>query len=434
MTGNLVNGKTLTKNTFINISGQALPLLVALFSIPLLIRGLGTERFGLLTLSWVILGYFGNFDFGISRALTQLIASKIGQGKNGEIPELIWFSLALLLGCGILGGILLAGLSFPLVYRFLKVPILLQHETLLSLYLVSLCVPVVLLSNALQAILAAYQRFDLINAIRIPLGAVNYLGPLCLLPFSKNIFWIILFLVLVRLALLTINFFVCKYAVADMFTNIAIHLRDAKHILSFGGWTTVSNLIGSFVINLDKVFIGSIISISAVAYYSTPYELVGKLLIIPMSFMGVMFPAFSLTYFSDKERTANYFNKANKYLFWFMLPLIAALFMFSKEILLLWLGMEFSVNSYLVLKILAVGIFISSMAQVPFSLLQGIGRPDVIAKMHMLEVPFYLIALWYAIGKFGINGAAAVWTIRVVIDAAILYGFSYSYLRAENNG
>jgi O-antigen/teichoic acid export membrane protein len=42
----LIKSSLLARNTALNLIGQALPLLVAIATIPLVIRGLGTERFG----------------------------------------------------------------------------------------------------------------------------------------------------------------------------------------------------------------------------------------------------------------------------------------------------------------------------------------------------------------------------------------------------
>ena len=52
--------------------GMVLPLIVGVLSIPFAIKGLGKEGFGILTIAWVILGYFGLFDFGLSRATPNL--------------------------------------------------------------------------------------------------------------------------------------------------------------------------------------------------------------------------------------------------------------------------------------------------------------------------------------------------------------------------
>ena len=66
----LTQGKLLARNTILNVLGYGLPMLVAIFAIPLLVKGLGTERFGILTLAWVIIGYLSLFDLGLGRALT----------------------------------------------------------------------------------------------------------------------------------------------------------------------------------------------------------------------------------------------------------------------------------------------------------------------------------------------------------------------------
>jgi hypothetical protein len=39
----------------------------------------------------------------------------------------------------------------------------------------------------------------------------------------------------------------------------------------------------------------------------------------------------------------------------------------------------------------------------------------------MIELPFYLPVLWYLTDQYGIQGAATAWTLRVAIDAVLLY-------------
>jgi len=45
----LTSGAVLAQNTGWNLIGQGVPMLVAIFAIPLLIQGLGIDRFGVLT-------------------------------------------------------------------------------------------------------------------------------------------------------------------------------------------------------------------------------------------------------------------------------------------------------------------------------------------------------------------------------------------------
>jgi len=83
----LFSGWRIARNTVWNFSGIVAPLLVAVFTVPLLIVGMGKERFGLLSIIWMGVGYLSLFDMGLGRALTRLIAERLG--KN-QIDGLCW--------------------------------------------------------------------------------------------------------------------------------------------------------------------------------------------------------------------------------------------------------------------------------------------------------------------------------------------------------
>jgi O-antigen/teichoic acid export membrane protein len=75
----------------------------------------------------------------------------------------------------------------------------------------------------------------------------------------------------------------------------------------------------------------------------------------------------------------------------------------------------------MVLRWLAVGVFINCFARLPFAALQAAGRPDLTAKLHLGELPVYLLALWSLTTAYGIVGTAAAWTLRIVADTLLLY-------------
>ena len=87
LNGHLTSGRLLAKNTVWNLVGGGAPMIVAVFCIPILIRGLGTSRFGVLTLAWALIGYASLFDLGLGRALTQMVAKKLGAGEDREFPR-----------------------------------------------------------------------------------------------------------------------------------------------------------------------------------------------------------------------------------------------------------------------------------------------------------------------------------------------------------
>ncbi|MDA8324630.1 MAG: flippase [Nitrospiraceae bacterium] len=418
----LTSGILLAKNTAYNLLGSLLPILAAFLAVPSIVRQLGTERFGVLSLAWMVMGYFGFFDMGVGRATTKLVAEHMALGAAELIPKLVWTAVIMLAGLGLFAGLALAALSPFLVQGFLKMPDNLRPETLKAFFLLSASLPFTLGMAAVRGVLEAGQRFGIVNAVKIPASISTYVIPLLVIPFSRSIYPIAAALAASR----AIVFFVYFYFLLRLNPDIRrISLPDATHIkklLGFGGWLAVSNVIGPLMSYMDRFIVGAVLTMSAVAYYTAPYDLVTKLWFISGSLLGVMFPAFSASLAADRGRFALLYERAAKYIMMALAPAVLALVIMARQLLSFWLGKDFALHGAPVLQILAIGVFINSVAQVPYASLQAMGRPDVTAKFHLIELPLYLGMLWGFLLMFGVTGAALAWLIRVIVDAALLYG------------
>ncbi len=416
------SNKLLAKNTLINFLGQAIPLIFAVLAIPFVIDGLGTERFGVLTIVWIIIGYFGLFDMGIGRATTKFVADIEAKGEQ-KLSPIIITSLFLLITFGIIGSGLIILLTPLIVNDILNIPQVLIGETENAFYILSISIPFVLGSVGARGALEAQQKFAIVNVIKIPASILNYIAPLLILPFSNSLHFIVIVLVVGR----TATFFIYAwYCLKDEYsTNLSDYpiLNWIKELMSFGAWIMVSNFISPLMVYMDRFILGAILTMSAVAYYTTPYEVVTRLLIISGSFMGVMFPAFSAFSLESNEKLASVHQKSIRYLTVAIVPLVIFLILSAEPLLYLWLGTEFAVNSTGVLQLLAVGVLVNSIAMVPYTALQAIGRPDITAKLHMVELPIYLLMIWVFTKQMGIEGVALAWVLRVTIDGAMLLYF-----------
>jgi O-antigen/teichoic acid export membrane protein len=161
---------------------------------------------------------------------------------------------------------------------------------------------------------------------------------------------------------------------------------------------------------------------------------VTKLLIIPGSLVAVMFPAFSTSFEHDRKRTATLYSRCVKYVFLILFPAVLLIVGLARSGLTLWLGADFAQHSFRVLQWLAVGVFINSLAHIPFALVQGVGRPDLTAKLHLIELPAYLLTLWWLISARGVEGAAIAWTARAGVDALVLFGMTQRFFRGSDGG
>ncbi len=422
--GSYLGSGLLTRNTVLNLVGQTAPLLVALVAIPLLIPAIGTDRFGLLVIAWVILGYFSLLDMGLGRSLTQLVAERLGGGGSDEIPGLAGTGILLMLAVGLLAGTALYLLSPLLTGGILNVPPGLRGEALAAFRVLALAVPFVVVSAGLRGLLESVQRFGWVNAVRIPQGVLSYLAPLAVVPVSQSLAAMVWALLAVRLGVCGAYGALCLRAFPGLGSAARHGLTHARDLMRLGGWITVSNLVGPLIVYADRFLIGIVMTSAAVAYYATPFEVVSRLWVIPGAVAGVFFPAFATSFRTDRTRTAVLLEGASRTVLLIVFPLAFVLIAFAQEGLALWVGDEFAGPGAPVARWLTLGMLVNAVAQVPFAFVQGVGRPDLTAKLHLVEAPFYFGLLWVLLGTFGITGAAVAWTVRATVDGFFLLWIS----------
>lgn len=416
----LTSGRLLARSAIWNFTGMAAPMLVALFAIPLLIDGMGKERFGMLSIIWMGVGYFSLFDLGLGRALTKLVSERLGTGQTDDMGPLIWTALALLATLGAIGGLIIFVLSGPLIQHVLQVDASLESEAVNAFRILGAGLPLVIMFTALVGLLEAHQRFGTIAAIRIPLGILTFAGPLATLQISPSLILATGILLMGRALALMFCFACATTARNELKTPFSPQKAHMKPLFSFGGWLTVTNIVGPLMTYLDRFFVGAILNMTSVTYYATPYEVLQRAQILSNSIMGVLFPAMATAAVSDTKRLRDLYSTSIWLLLCLMLPLTAGFFLLAPEALDIWLGQEFSTKSTPIVQYLAVGWMINTLARPSFTVLQSIGRPDLIAKTHLAELIPYLIALWFFTSTFGIVGTAMVWSLRVLVDTLIL--------------
>ncbi len=411
----------ITSNVLWSALGTGLPLLAALVSVPPLLAAMGVARFGILSLAWVVVGYFSLFDLGLGRAMTQLIAKKVGSGESDQIPVIARSGMMCMVGLGVVGGLFVALLSPWLVERQLSIPDHLRAETLQAFYLLALSIPLVIVTTGLRGILEGRHRFDVVNLVKAPFGALTYLGPLAALPFSSELPLIVATLVAGRLLSCIAYAVICARLYPELLRKSSVQLQQVRQLLSFGGWMTLSNLAGPLLLYLGRIALAMLVSAEAVAYFSTPYDVVISLLLIPGIYIGVLFPLFSERFQQEHNSVQDVYRRWLKITFWTMLPLSLITIVVAQPALALWVGSDFAQHSYRVMQLLAVGVFINSFGYISQGLIQSYGRPDLTAKLHVAELILYVPYMWLLIDRYEIVGAAIAWSIRVTISTIALF-------------
>lgn len=424
--------RLLARNTLLNLAGQGAPGLIAIAAIPVLIDRLGTERFGALALMWVILNYISVLDFGIGRAITKYIADLLGTERLSEIPAVIGTGLILMLNLGIAAAVVVGAAAPWIVTGALNLGGELAEEAVPALRLLAVAIPFVVSTAGMRGVLEALQRFDLLNFVRFPLSAFTFLGPLLVLPFSQSLVPIVSVLVLARILACLFHLIFCYRNVPELAAGIGVQSSIASALVRYGGWLSVSNVIGPMLLYLDRFLLAGMISVTAVAYYTTPYEAVTHLWFIPRGIIEVLFPAFGVALTRDVAAARRLYRQGMMGTILLLLPLCLAILFFAGPALELWLGRDFAEKSAGIARLLAIGVLLNSAGLVSTALIQAAGRPDLTAKLHLLEFPTYLIYLYLLIGRFGLDGAATAWVLRVGISAVVLACVARYCLRVQS--
>jgi O-antigen/teichoic acid export membrane protein len=414
-TAERAGGKRLVSGILWNGLGRGLPLLLALVITPFLVSALGVERWGLFTLALALIGIFGVFDLGLGMALTRGVSEKLGSGAVEEARAMIGATLLALLGVSCVMSAALF-LTVPwLLSKFLNVPEGLQQEAITAFKLLAAGAPLVVLNAALWGVLSAWQRFRLANLVNIPLNTFYYLGPLLVLFFWNSLIGVMLAVLLVRLLS------GIAYAIIAQRDVPGLGLRDARFalmrpLLRQGIWMSLSGALTQFLLYADRFIIGAMLTLSAVAFYATPLDLIIRLWIVPVAVTQTMLPAIASSFRELPQNTALLVKRGALIVMLLSLPASLILIPGAELFLRLWLGEAFAAGGGPVLRILAFGIFFSCLAFVPGVLLEAIGRPDVTAKISLALALIFLPLSAALLPWLGIEGAAMAWAARCVLD------------------
>lgn len=411
--------KYLVHNVCWNFAGFVGPILVAVVAIPPLILRLGDERFGVLAIGWMVMGYFVLSDFGIGRATTKYLSETRRELDVTIERDTIYTSMASHLGLGLVGGGLFAAFTPFVVRSAFQVSAGLQDETIAGFYWLAASIPVLLVTSCLRGILEAWHRFDLVNMLRIPTVSINYIVPLVILGVSNNLSHILAAMFVVRVVGVLTHYMCVLRVNPQIGTGARFSTDVVGALFRFGGWIAVSSLVTPVILFSDRIFVATLFGSAAVTYYVTPYEVVTKLWMFSASLLGALFPVLSVMEPRSQE-VGRVARKAFIILFVLTAPAVGVLLAYGRDLLALWISPELAQHSGTVAKWLAVGVLSNILAQVPLTVLQATGKPEIVARIQVVQLPAYILGAWWLSRKFGTVGIAMAWAMRAAIELIFL--------------
>lgn len=411
--------KRVARNVAWNLAGTLVSLAFGLVAIAVLMRALGTDRLGVFALALGFIGLSGVLDLGLGRGLTQKVASDLGEGRSkSQIAPVVWRGLLWLAAFGAVISLLIWWLVPRIVYGFFSFEEGLAGEAVFGLRAMALSVPFALVSTGAVGTLEGFQLFPRVSARRTALSFVQFGLPMLIAWRVPDAGWAISGLVVSRV-LGTVVWLRSLSAVLP-FSRDRAQRGDINQLFRFGGWLSVSGIVGPLMVHADRFYLAGLFPPASVAYYAVPLDTLFRSTVLPTTVAAAVFPALAENR-ADPYQSARLLRALVIFFIAMMLPVLILVSTFATPLLSLWLGQEFAANAGQICRWLLLGIFVNSLAHVPYALLQAHGRVDITAKLHLVELPFFAICLVLAVGHFGLVGAALAWVARVMLDTVLLY-------------
>jgi len=403
-------------NTLYQIVAQVAPAIAAIAGIPILVRHLGPEAYGVVTLFSTALVYFAMLDLGLGRATTRFVAQSMEAGQPQDVSRYFWSSLLLLSVAGVIVALCFALAVPALVSHYLKIPPGYTRPATQCFYLICVSIPLVTMTAGLRGLLEAAGRFPFLSAVTAATGAGMYVAPVLVVMTGGALVSIAATYVGLRVAMAIAFAIGCRYVRDRPSLRPTIDWKALRRMLSFGGWLSVSNVIGTAMVYGDRFLLGSFVGMVAVTSYSMPLDVIGRMQIVTTSFCAVLFPLLSRLDGADSGRFHYVYRGALALVLSLITPLIIGAILLSPFLMKIWLRERNTAEAVFAAQVFLAGSIVQAMASISFTALHARGRSDLTAWVHIAEFPAYCVAFFWAATHFGVRGAALVWFGRVIVD------------------
>lgn len=414
-----------SSNTIWSIAGGGIPAIVALGSIPALIKLLGIDLFALVSLVLSLNLFFFVYDFGLTRSM-HFFSPKSEYQLQDKFGQLLGSSilLALLIASAVT---LIIVLISPLFSNgWLKLTDEKAHEVTLAFQFAALGIIPALISNVLKGFFEGKMQFKTANMAKMFSGFSLFFTPVVVAMFTSSLVIISISIMLTRyMSLLLYGYFLHRLV------NVR-SIRLSKHILNkvvvYAFWAAISGFFATLFIYGDRFIVSGYINASELSVYIASQDVLIRYLLIPWSIAIVLAPYFSDDNNKLKQVKIVYLKALKNSVF---LTMVFVIFTVILVVFVLprWIDTNLIPFTQQLNFILITGIVFAALSQLPLIFLYAQGKAKLLTFIFIFEGIGYLILAPIIFEIFGVIGAAYVWSARLLIEFTLLNYFSQRLLR-----
>ncbi len=399
-------GRRFARNVGWSLAGQAGTVVVNFFTIPYLLRGFGSEAYGVYLLMYTVANYLAVFQFGAGLATIKYVAEADAAGEEGALRDALKHSAAIHFGGVGAAAAVLWLAAGPLSARVFDVPGYYREH---AFWLLRAAALGGLFNAGVQWSSASFQglqRFQWPSALALLQSILMPLGLVAILWMGRGLGAAAVWYVVVQAVGCLLGALALSSAVSHRRGGKG-HLKFkpfARYGLSF--WPAVLSQVAST--QIDKAFVAGMLDMSSLTYYAVPSGVLARLQTLPSTISHALMPVLSEAAKVDSRPVLQrIYIRSARALFALTMPAIGLLFVLMPQLLGLWINPAFAHSAESAARLLVAAQAFALIYHAPNALAGGLGggRDNSVSSWGQALLSLILWPL--LIPRFGIVGAAA---------------------------
>jgi O-antigen/teichoic acid export membrane protein len=420
----------------VTLLSRIVAALVGIFFVPVYVKLIGIESYGLISFYSTLVGTLSLLDMGLSTAISRQVS--IDRSANTSLKEIydLVFSVEIIywIIAVILGSLVILSSHYIALY-WVNAQTLSVNDIRNAVLLMGIVFAFQFPVSIYNGVMIGFEM-QISNAVIITLlSVIKAVGVIFVLMFVKAtveayFIWQILVTVLFTAIL---RFYVWRAAFVNKIKAV-FSLIQVKKIWRFAFGMAGISAIAFFTSQLDKIVVSKMLSLEYFGYYSLAFLISTAInqTISPMQ--PVIFPKLTALIASNDQRSIiDLYHKTARWISIIVFPIGSVLFFFGHEILLFWSNNDQLTNQTApILRVCVVGSVCSCLIWVPYLFMIAKGNTRFTVCQNLIALVIMLPLLYILTKAYGAIGASFVWLIvnlgYVLISIPLFHRF---FLKGE---
>jgi O-antigen/teichoic acid export membrane protein len=408
-------------NAISNLIGRFWSALLSLLSVPIFVRYLGPEAYGLVGLYASFEVVFTFLDFGLSATINREIARNIALYKPvSESKNLLRTFEYIYWTIGFAVAMLITSMSRWLANNWVNVQNLSPQKVELSIYIMGLLFAAHWPRTLYIGVFRGLQKQFLQNQIVAAMAAIRVMTAILLLRYvSQDISVFILWQVIsFGIEISFLLFFAWRELNKISQEKPQFDLNMIKGVWKFALSFNLVGVMGMILSQADRLIASKFVNLSDIGYYSVASTPAASLTLVAYSIGVAISPKFSAdTARNDSKAVSAGFHRYTNVIHYFVFGFGFVLILFPSEVLYYWTRDWNIVNHTAPLLIFLVAAsLLNSLANISYSLLVASGNTAIPLFTNFANCVLFIPSLLVFVPKYGILSAAIIWFLENIIS------------------